>query len=134
MEVKEAQEIINKATEAMVKSLNSYGPGETLKLLLTYSNQDPILRELLAIFPSIVALNYFLRGKPIIKIRMTDRAVERLLDTKCPFLIREDEPEKDRTVRKKAPRRSKKTRCRKHKTRSRNNHVQRQPSLFGRHT
>ncbi len=123
MDVKEVKELLNKATEAMVESLNSFGPSETLRLLLTYQNQDPILRELLAVFPSIVALNHFLFGKPIIKIQMTDQALERLLDTKFPFFIREEEPEEGPTVRRKAPRGSKKTRCRKCKTRSGGNHV-----------
>ena len=118
MDVNEIEETLNKATEHMVKSLNSYGPGETLKLLLRFSNQDWILRELLAVFPSIVALNYFLFGKPIIKVKMTNQGLERLLDTKFPFFIRErKEPEEERTVRRKSPRASKKTRCRKCKTR-----------------
>ena len=123
MEAKEIQEILNKATEHMVKSLNAFGPSETLRLLVRYSNQDPILTELLAVFPSIVALNQFLIGKPIIKIKMTDQGLKRLLDTKFPFFVREDEPSEGRTVRRKAPRRSKKTRCRKCKTRSGGNHV-----------
>jgi len=116
MNVNETEEILNKATQAMVNSLNSFGPRETLRLLVMYSNQDWVLRELLAVFPSIVALNYFLRGKPIINIRMTDQALERLLDTKFPFFVREDESEEGRTVRRKAPKGSKKTRCRKRKT------------------
>ena len=116
MDVNEVEDILNKATEHMVNSLNSFGPSETLRLLVTYSNQDWILRELLAVFPSIVALNYFLFGKPIIKIKMTNQGLERLLDTKFPFFIREQK-EPEEIVRRKSPRASKKTRCRKCKTR-----------------
>ena len=118
MDVKELEEILTKATDAMVKSLNSFGPSETLKLLVKYSHDDWILRELLARFPSIVTINHFLFGKPIIKIQMTNQGLECLSDTKFPFFIREqNEPREDCTVRRKAPRVSKKTRCPKCKTR-----------------
>lgn len=117
MSLNEQEEILMKATGQMVKSLNDFGKEETLNLLVRFSSQDSVLSELLATFPSIVALNYFLRGKPIIKVRMTEQALERLLDTKFPFLVREDESEEAHTVRRKVPRESKKTRCRKCKTR-----------------
>jgi hypothetical protein len=118
MNVNEYEEILKKATEHMVESLNSFGMSETLKLLVKFSNQDAILRELLTIFPSLVTLNLFLNGKPVYKIQMTDQALERLLDTKFPFLIREEnEREEVRTIRKKTSRPPKKTRSRKRKIR-----------------
>ena len=90
MNVNEYEEILKKATEHMVQSINSFGLGETLKLLVKFSNQDAIVRELLTIFPSLVTLNLFLQGKPVYKIQMNEHELERLLDTKFPFLIREE--------------------------------------------
>ena len=89
MNVNELEEILNKTTAAMVKSLNSFGPSETLKLLVTYSNQDAILRELLAKFPSIVTTSLFLYGKPVIKIQVNAQTIEHLSDTNFPLWIRE---------------------------------------------
>jgi hypothetical protein len=118
MDGNEQEEILRKATEHMVQSLNSFGMSETLKLLVKFSNQDAILRELLTVFPSIVTLNLFLQGKPIIKIQMNEQALKQLLNTKVPFLVREqDEREEVRTIRRKASRKSKKTRSRKPKIR-----------------
>jgi len=118
MNVNEYEEILKKATEHMVQSINSFGLGETLKLLVKFSNQDAIVRELLTIFPSLVTLNLFLQGKPVYKIQMNEHELERLLDTKFPFLIREEnEREEVRTIRKKTSRTPKKTRSRKRKIR-----------------
>lgn len=118
MNVNEHEEILKKATENMVESINSFGLSETLKLLVMFSNQDAVLRELLTIFPSLVTLNLFLHGKPVYKIQMTEQALEGLLNTKFPFLVREqDEREEVRTKRRKASRTSKKTRSRKRKIR-----------------
>jgi hypothetical protein len=75
---------------------------------------------LLAAFPSIAALNHFLLGKPIIKIKkitMTDQAQEGLSDITFPIFIKEtNDPEEDPTVRRKTPGASKETGCRKCKT------------------
>jgi len=118
MNVSEYEEILKKATEHMVQSINSFGLGETLKLLVKFSNQDAIVRELLTIFPSLVTLNLFLQGKPVYKIQMNEQELERLLDTKFPLLIREEnEREEVRTMRKKTSRAPKKTRSRKRKIR-----------------
>ena len=118
MNVSEYEETLKKATNDMVQSINSFGLSETLRLLVKFSNQDAILRELLFIFPSLVNLNLFLQGKPVYKIQMNEQALERLLDTKFPFLIRE-EPEREEvlTMCKKTSRTSKKTRSRKQKIR-----------------
>ena len=118
MNANEQKELVRKATENMVESLNSFGLSETLKLLVRFSNQDAVLRELLIIFPSLVNLNLFLQGKPVYKIQMNEQLLERLLDTKFPFLIREETERKEvRTIRKKTSKTSKKTRNRKRKTR-----------------
>ena len=118
MNVDEYEEILRKATQHMVQSINSFGLSETLRLLVKFSNQDAILRELLIIFPSLVNLNLFLQGKPVYKIQMNEQALKRLLDTKFPFLIKEEnEREEVRTIRKKTSRTPKKTRSRKRKIR-----------------
>ena len=118
MNVNEYEETLKKATNDMVQSINSFGLGETLKLLVKFSNHDAILRELLIIFPSLVNLNLFLQGKPVYKIQMNEQELERLLDAKFPFLIKEEnEREEVRTIRKKTSRTSKKTRSRKRKIR-----------------
>ena len=118
MNVNEQEEILRKATEHMIKSLNCFGLSETLKLLVRFSNQDAVLRELLVIFPSLVTLNLFLQGKPVYKIQMTEQALERLLNTKFPFLVKEqNEREEDANTRKKASRTHKKTRSQKRKIR-----------------
>jgi len=118
VDIKEVEEILNKATDAMVKSLNAYGPTETLKLLVTYSNQDVILRELLARFPSIVTTSLFLYRKPVIKVQVSAQAIERFSKSHFPVFRRgESEEEEDRTIPGKAPKTSKKTRFRKQKIR-----------------
>jgi len=118
MRANEQEELLRKATQNMVESLNSFGLSETLKLLVRFSNQDAILRELLTIFPSLVTLNLFLQGKPVYKIQMNEQALERLLDTKFPFLIKEEtERNEVRSIRKKTSRTPKRTRSRKRKIR-----------------
>ena len=118
MNVNEHEEILKKATKDMVESLNYFGMSETLKLLVKFSNQDAILKELLTIFPSLVTLNLFLQGKPVYKIQMNEQVLERLLDTKFPFLIREENERKEvHTIRRKTSRTPKKTRSRKRKIR-----------------
>lgn len=118
MNVNEYEEILKKATEHMVQSINSFGLGETLKLLVKFSNHDAIVRELLTIFPSLVTLNLFLQGKPVYKTEMNEQALKQLLDAKFPFLIKEEkEREEIRTIRKKTSGAPKKTRSRKRKIR-----------------
>ena len=68
MTVNEQKEILEKASEEMCKSLNSFGTNETLKLLVTFSSDDVIVNELLARFPSIVAIGDFFCKKPVYEI------------------------------------------------------------------
>ena len=118
MNVNEYEETLKKATNDMVQSINSFGLGETLKLLVKFSNQDAIVRELLTIFPSLVTLNLFLQGKPVYKIQMNEQGLKQLLNTKVPFLVKEEnEKEEDGNTRKKVSRTSKKTRSQKRKIR-----------------
>ena len=122
MDVKELEEILTKATDAMVKSLNSFGPSETLKLLVKYSNDDRILRELLTRFPYIVTTNLFLYGKPVIKVQVDAQTIKRFSGSYFPLFKREQE-EEDRTIPRKAPRASKKPRGRKCKKGGKENEV-----------
>ena len=48
------------ATKEMCKTLDSFGPTATLNFLISFSNQDYIVNELLPLFPSIVAIGGFL--------------------------------------------------------------------------
>ena len=48
------------ATKEMCKILDSFGPTATLNFLISLSNQDYIVNELLPLFPSIVATGGFL--------------------------------------------------------------------------
>ena len=118
MDLNELKEILTKATEHMVNSLNSYGPSETLKLLLTYSNDDAILRELLTKFPSVVTTSLFLGGKPIIKVQVNAQNIERFCsESHFPIFTREESEEEERVIPKHALKVAKKTRCRKHRIR-----------------
>ena len=118
MDVNEVEEILNKATDAMVKSLNSFGPSETLRLLVTYSKGDAILRELLTRFPSIVTTSLFLYGKPVIKVQVNAETIERFSKSYFPVFKREQNGEEEgRSIPRRAPRTSKKIRCRKQKIR-----------------
>jgi hypothetical protein len=118
VDVNEVKEILNKATDAMVKSLNSFGPGETLKLLVTYSNQDWILTELLTRFPYIVTTSLFLFRKPIVKAQMDAETIKRFSKSYFPVFKREESGEEEEaTSPRRAPRTSKKIRCRKEKIR-----------------
>ena len=124
MDVKELEEILTKATDAMVKSLNSFGPSETLKLLVKYSNEDWILRELLARFPSIVTTSLFLYRKPVIKVQVNAETIERFSKSYFPVFKREQsEKEEETTSPRRAPRTSKKPRCRKCKKGGEENEV-----------
>jgi len=44
----------------MCKALESFGPTATLNFLVSISNQDPIVNELLPLFPSIAATACFM--------------------------------------------------------------------------
>ena len=117
MNVNEMEENLYKAIEQMVECVSAYGPGETLKLLPTYSIESAILRKLLVKFPSVVSTSLFLSSKPIIKVQVDQQAIERFSESNFPVCTREQTEEEDRTIPRKAPKGSKKTRCRKQKIR-----------------
>ena len=43
----EWDKVIEKASEAMAQALNTFGPSETLNLLVRFSNNDPVVNHLL---------------------------------------------------------------------------------------
>jgi hypothetical protein len=55
-------EALRVATKEMCKTLNSFGPAATLDLLISLSNEDRMVDELLPLFPAIVATRGFLSG------------------------------------------------------------------------
>ena len=64
----EWKETLEKASKELYKALNTFGPSETLKLLLEFSRDDLIVRELLTMYPSVVSLGDFLFGKPTVQL------------------------------------------------------------------
>ncbi len=57
---KKRLEALRRARMEMCKTLDSHGPAATLNLLVSLSNQDAIVDDLLRLFPSIVATGGFL--------------------------------------------------------------------------
>jgi hypothetical protein len=114
MNTNEWIEALRKATEDMCKSLNKFGSEETLKLLITFSNHDGILGELLTKFPSVVTTNRFVCGKPVVKIQMSKENLQNLMKAGFPVWIREqNEREGECHNRKKALSKPKRARSRK---------------------
>lgn len=68
MDANQKEEAVGKAHTEMLKSLNRFGPRETLSLLVEFSNVDVIVNELLLRFPSIVAVGDFFYHKPVYEI------------------------------------------------------------------
>jgi len=64
----EWKKTLEKASEDLYKTLNTFGPSETLKLLLEFSRDDLIVRELLTMYPSVVSLGDFLFRKPVVQL------------------------------------------------------------------
>lgn len=72
----------------MCKCLNSYGIGETLKLLVRFSNQDRIINELLITYPTTVALGEILYNKPVYKI--DEKTFQKLVEANPDIWIRKE--------------------------------------------
>ena len=60
---------IENGSEAMIQALNTFGPSETLSLLLCFSNDDPVVNHLLIKHPSVVAIGEFLSRMLVCKNR-----------------------------------------------------------------
>ncbi len=56
----EWEKAIEEGSEAMVQALKTFGPSETLKVLLCFSNNDPVVNQLLMKYPSFAAVSEFL--------------------------------------------------------------------------
>jgi hypothetical protein len=64
----EWQEVLEKASGELLKSLDKFGPNEVLDLLVVHSHNDPVARDLLTRFPTIISLREFLRTLPIVRM------------------------------------------------------------------
>jgi hypothetical protein len=109
----EWEEILKIAYKEMCKALNSFGSGETLRLLLELSRDDLIVNELLTRYPFIVAIGDFLIGKPIVQV--DEKTFQTLMDANPEIWIKteKDNPKEERNVCEKTPRGPKRTRNRK---------------------
>ena len=99
------EETLKQASKDMCKALNSFGSGETLRLLLEFSQADPIVNELLTKYPSIVAIGDFLIGKPTIQV--DKETFQTLIDANRDIWIKTEKnnPEKEHKICEKTPRR-----------------------------
>ncbi len=64
----EWKETRERASKELFKALNAFGPSETLKLLLEFSRNDLIVRELLTMYPSVVSIGDFLYKKRTVNL------------------------------------------------------------------
>ena len=55
----EWEKMMEKGSEAMIQALVNFGPSETLNMLVCFSNNDPIVNQLLMKYPSVVAIGEF---------------------------------------------------------------------------
>ncbi len=62
------EEVFKGAFDDMCKALDKFGPGEILDLLIIHSRQDPVVRDLLTCFPTVVCLGELFSTLPIIKV------------------------------------------------------------------
>jgi len=109
----EWKETLEKASKELYKTLNAFGPSETLKLLLAFSTDDLIVRELLILYPSVVSVGDFLSGKPAVQL---DEERFRALINANPEIwvrIKKDDPEGEHYSCDKPPKKPKNTKSRK---------------------
>ena len=78
---REWEEVLEKASRELFKSLDKFGPSEVLGLLVIHSHNDPVVGNLLTRFPTVVALGEFLSTLPI--VRMDKRTYKRLKRRGC---------------------------------------------------
>jgi len=78
---REWEEVLEKASRELFKSLDKFGPNEVLDLLVVHSHNDPVVCDLLTRFPTVVALGEFLSTLPI--VRMDKRTYKRLKRRGC---------------------------------------------------
>jgi len=109
----ESKEILKIAHKELVKSLNTFGSEETLKLLLQFSKDDLIVNQLLMMYPSIVSIGNFLYGKPTVQV--DEKTFQTLMDANPDIWIKSEKnnPEREHKICEKTPRRPQGTRNRK---------------------
>ena len=102
------KEALKKASKELYKTLNTFGSKETLRLLVEFSGDDPVVSELLAKYPSIVAVGDFLIGKPTVQV--DPKTFQTLVDANPDIWINSEKnsPEKHKIC-EKTPRRPKRT-------------------------
>jgi len=110
MNTGEWEKVLEQASKDLCKTLNIFGSVETLRLLLEFSQCDPIMNELLTKYPSIVAVGDFLLGKPT--VRVDEKTFQALVDANPEIWIKSN-PKKEEKICEKTPRRPKRTRNRK---------------------
>ncbi len=106
-------ETLEKASKELYKALNAFGPSETLKILVEFSRDDLIARELLIMYPSVVSIGDFLYGRPTVQI---DEDTFQSLVNANPGIwvsLKKDNPEGKRSVCEKPPQKPKKPHSRK---------------------
>jgi len=103
----EWEETLRKVSKELCKALNSFGSGETLRLLLEFSKDDPIVNELLIKYPSIVSIGNFLDGKPTFQV--DEKTFQTLVGANPDIWINSEKnnPEKEHKICEKTPRRPK---------------------------
>jgi hypothetical protein len=69
--------MMEKGFEAMVQALNTFGPSETLSMLLRFSNGDPVMNHLLTKYPSVVAIGDFF-GRLLVYENRGDKVKEKI--------------------------------------------------------
>jgi hypothetical protein len=109
----EWKETLEKASKELYKTLNAFGPSETLKILVEFSRDDLIARELLIMYPSVVSIGDFLYGRPPVQI---DEETFQSLVNANPGIwvsLKKDDPRGEHYICKKPPQKPKKPRSRK---------------------
>ena len=109
MKTGEWENVLEQASKDMCRALNSFGTGETLRLLLEFSRNDPIVNELLVKYPSIIAVGDFLNGKPT--VQDDEKTFQTLTDTNPEIWIKTEKnnPKEEHKTCEKTPRRPKRT-------------------------
>ena len=109
----EWKETLEKASKELYKTLNVFGPSETLKLLLEFSRDDLVVRELLTMYPSIVSVGDFLFGRPT--VQLDEETFRALINTNLEIWVRikKDDPEGEHNICEKPSQKPKKPRSRK---------------------
>jgi hypothetical protein len=110
MSTGEWEKVLQQASKDMCKALNSFGSGETLRLLLEFSQNDPIVNELLTRYPSIVAIGDFLIGKPTVQV--DEKTFQTLMESNPDIWIKNN-PKAENKISEKTPQMPKRTRSRK---------------------